>query len=153
MQDEKTDMEQEKSNKNSHYVDNRKFTEAMTEWATVARSKPKNERPPLPPFVGECLMKLVTGYARKVNFSGYTYVDEMRSEALLTCVKYAHNFDPEKSQNAFAYFTQIIHHAFTQVLNKEKNISTMKFNMMKDANPSLSKRDFNEIMLGDSESE
>ena len=144
------DQQDEKRN-NNHYIDNKRFTAAMTQWADEARALPKNQRPPLPNFVGECLMKLVNGYASKVNFAGYTYVDEMKSEALLTCVKYAHNFDPTKSQNAFAYFTQIVHHAFTQVLNKEKSISTMKFNMMKEANPNLSKRDFNDINLGGNE--
>ncbi len=46
----------------------------------------------------------------------------IRSSLLLieNCVQYIHNFNPEKSQNPFAYFTQIIHYAFLRRIQREK---------------------------------
>jgi len=44
----------------------------------------------------------------------------MICDGIENCVQYIHNFDPEKSQNPFAYFTQIIHYAFLRRIQKEK---------------------------------
>jgi DNA-directed RNA polymerase specialized sigma24 family protein len=46
--------------------------------------------------------------------------DDMISDGIENCVQYIHNFDPERSQNPFAYFTQIIHYAFLRRIQKEK---------------------------------
>ena len=104
-----------KSDKN--YVSNEELTKATKEWV---KNKKTTGVGPMPNFIGECVMKLVENFAHKRNFSGYTYLNDMKSEALLTCVKYAHNFNPDKSDNAFAYFTEIIKNSFKMYLNKEK---------------------------------
>ena len=44
----------------------------------------------------------------------------MISDGIENCVQYIHNFNPEKSQNPFAYFTQIIHYAFLRRIQREK---------------------------------
>ena len=46
--------------------------------------------------------------------------EDMISDGIENCVQYIHNFNPEKSQNPFAYFTQIIHYAFLRSIQKEK---------------------------------
>ena len=48
------------------------------------------------------------------------FKEDMISDGIENCVQYIHNFDPEKSQNPFAYFTQIIHYAFLRRIQKEK---------------------------------
>jgi DNA-directed RNA polymerase specialized sigma24 family protein len=48
------------------------------------------------------------------------FKDDMICDGIENCVQYIHNFDPEKSQNPFAYFTQIIHYAFLRRIQKEK---------------------------------
>lgn len=134
--------------KENHYVNNKQLTEAMAKWvATFEEGKPRS---PMPDYVGLCLMKMVEKYGRKYRFSGYTYLDEMQSEALLTAVKYAHNFKPEKSNNAFAYFTQIIHNAFIQFINSEKKLANLKFEMVKELNPKIGRQDWHDIKLDDS---
>lgn len=42
------------------------------------------------------------------------------------CLQYIHNFNPEKSQNPFAYFTQIIHYAFLRRIQREKRQMEIK---------------------------
>lgn len=70
--------------------------------------------------LGEIFVNLVDNFATKSNFSGYTYLEEMKSRAIFFLLKYSKNFNPEKSKNAFAYCTQFVYHAFLQVIKKEK---------------------------------
>jgi len=65
-------------------------------------------------------MKLCERYATRSNWRGYTYNDEMRSQALLQLSQIGLQFDESKSQNPFAYYTAAITNSFTRVLNVEK---------------------------------
>ena len=137
--------------KKAQYISNKDFTLEVSRWKAEwdAHMKETGKRLRVSDLMAVAFMKLTTRYSAKSNFAGYTYIDDMRGEAVLSCVKYAHNFDPTKSNNAFAYFTQIIHNAFLQFLGKEKNLSNFKFNMVKIANPSLAKHDYNDIRIGE----
>lgn len=110
------------SEKNRHYVDNKMFYTAMLHYKNEcekAKTEYK-EPPPIPPYIGECLYKIATKLSLKPNFINYTYRDEMISDGLENCINYLHNFNPEKSDNPFAYFTQIIYYAFLRRIEKEK---------------------------------
>jgi len=72
-------------------------------------------------------MMIATKLATKANFSGYTYKDEMICDALENCVVAVHSFNPEKSKNPFAYFTQIIWYAFLRRIEKEKKQTYVKY--------------------------
>ena len=78
--------------------------------------------------LGEMIFKIAKNYATKGNFSGYTYIQDMISEAVLTCLKYMHNFNPNKYKypNPFAYFTTIIYHSFLNYIRKQKKHSEIK---------------------------
>jgi hypothetical protein len=142
-----------------NYINNADFTAAIAEWvagykqekAVFIGEKGTFIGPPMSNYIGECFMKLVEGCAKKPNFSGYTYIDEMKSEALLTCMKYAHNFNVEKSNNAFGYFTQYIINSFKGVLNAEKRISVTKFGYIKQLCDTSDHYDYKQIMFDDTE--
>jgi DNA-directed RNA polymerase specialized sigma24 family protein len=77
--------------------------------------------------LGEMVLLIATRYSEKGSFSGYTYKDDMVCEAVLTCIKYMHNFDVEKEgANPFAYFSKIIHNAFLNFIAKQKKHSNIK---------------------------
>jgi DNA-directed RNA polymerase specialized sigma subunit len=76
--------------------------------------------------LGEIFLDLVDNYATKSNFSGYSYLDEMKSRATFFLLMYSKSFNPEKSDNAFAYCTQIVKNAFIQVIKKEKKHTETK---------------------------
>jgi hypothetical protein len=77
--------------------------------------------------LGEIFLDLVENYATKSSFSGYTFLEEMKSRAIFFLLKYsAKSFNPEKSKNAFAYCTQIVKNAFIQVIKKEKKRAEAK---------------------------
>jgi DNA-directed RNA polymerase specialized sigma subunit len=117
-----------------HYVDNEKFLQEMTIFRNfVIESKEKNlERPLVPNYIGTCLFKIATHLARKPNFINYTFKDDMISDGVENCLLYIDNFDPEKSKNPFAYFTQIIYYAFLRRIQKEKKHLYIKYKCMQN---------------------
>ena len=109
--------------KNSkHYIDNKKFYTALLhhKQAVDAAKQAGQTEPRIPAYIGECLYKIATRLSLKPNFISYTYRDEMISDGLENCINYLNNFNPEKSDNPFAYFTQIIWFAFIRRIDKEK---------------------------------
>ena len=108
--------------KSVHYVDNKAFLVAMSEWRDKCKEAEEQgeENPPLTNYIGECFLKIATHLSYRPNFINYSYRDEMISDGIQNCLQYAYNFDPEKSKNPFAYFTQIIYYAFLRRIQKEK---------------------------------
>ena len=76
--------------------------------------------------LGQMLLAIATKLSTKGNFAGYTWRQDMISEAVLTCIKYLRNFKPEKSQNPFAYVTQICKNSFKAYIKKQKTHSLIK---------------------------
>lgn len=113
---------QRRSSKTGHYVDNKKLLSVMTEYKKLLdESKINNTEPPrIPDYVGICLMDIAERLSDKSNFRNYPFRDEMMADGVETCIKYIYNFDPEKSNNPFAYFTSIIYYAFLNRIKKEK---------------------------------
>ena len=65
-------------------------------------------------------LKLVERYSHRSNWRGYTYVDEMRGQALVQLSQVGLQFNEAKSDNPFAYYTAAVNNSFTRVLNLEK---------------------------------
>ncbi len=104
-----------------HYVDNKVFLQAMVDWrAAWTDDKKETIKPPISNYIGECFLKIANHLAYRPNFINYTYREEMVSDGIENCLQYAQNFNPEKSSNPFAYFTQIIYYAFLRRIAKEK---------------------------------
>ena len=115
-----------------HYVDNKKFLVAMTEYREL-RIKAEEEgkpRPQVTNYIGECYLKIANHLSYRPNFINYTYRDDMISDGIENCLQYMDNFDPEKSKNPFAYFTQIIYYAFIRRIQKEKKQYQIKQKMI-----------------------
>ena len=109
--------------RSEHYVNNKEFLAALIklrEDREIAEIQGK-EKPRIPRYIGECFLKIATHLSFKPNFVNYMFKEDMISDGIENCVQYIHNFNPEKSQNPFAYFTQIIHYAFLRRIQKEKN--------------------------------
>ena len=115
--------------KNAHYVDNKKLLSAMIDFRASVKHAEENNlpRPRIPDYIGECIMKISQHLSYRPNFINYTYKDEMISDGIENCLLYIDNFDPEKSKNPFAYFTQIIYYAFLRRMQKEKKQTYVKY--------------------------
>ena len=115
--------------KTIHYIDNSKFLEEMIKHRDgVAAAKLKDKiPPPVPEYIGECFMKIAQRLSFRPNFINYAFKDDMISDGIENCLQYIHNFNPEKSTNPFAYFTQIIYYAFIRRIQKEKKQLYIKY--------------------------
>ena len=77
--------------------------------------------------LGRMLLLLAKRYSSKGSFSGYSWKDDMICEAVLTCLKYMHNFDVTVDKpNPFAYFSKVIHNSFLNYNSKQKEHSAIK---------------------------
>ena len=118
------------------YVNNKDFLAAMIKYRALVKEATENkkERPIVPTYVGECIMKIATHLARKPNFVNYTFKEEMISDGIENCLQDIDNFNPDKSNNPFAYFTQIIYFAFLRRIQKEKKNLFVKFKLSEHTN-------------------
>lgn len=99
--------------------------------------------------LAKMFMMLCHRYSMRSNWRGYTYVDEMRSQALLQLSQIALQFDESKSQNPFAYYTAAVNNSFTRVLNMEKRNQGMRDDLLEQAGqmPSYTRQVEHEMAL------
>ena len=110
---------------NGDYIDNERFLEEITEYRKAYFAYKENPRafnrePQMSEFLGTCFFKIATNLSKKGNFYGYPYKEDMVADGYFDCIKYAHVFNPEKTNNPFAYFTQVCYYAFIRKIGKEK---------------------------------
>ena len=119
---------------NVHYVDNAKFLEEITKYrdGVLAAKEAGTTKPRVPNYLGECFLKIANHLAFKSNFINYTYREEMISDGIENCITYIDNFNPDKSSNPFAYFTQITYYAFLRRIQKEKRQQQTKYRYMRN---------------------
>jgi DNA-directed RNA polymerase specialized sigma24 family protein len=119
-----------------NYVDNKKFLTEMIAFreSVIKAEKEGKSRPVVPFYIGDCIMKIATHLSYKPNFVNYTFREEMISDGIENCLQYIDNFNPEKSKNPFAYFTQIIYYAFLRRIQKEKRYLYTKYKATENAN-------------------
>lgn len=130
--------------KSEHYVNNKEFLAALIAYKEIVdiasiRGEPK---PRITNYLGECFLKIATHLSFKPNFVNYMFKDDMICDGIENCVQYIGNFDPNKSSNPFAYFTQIIHYAFLRRIQREKRQLEIK-------NKILERTGFDEVFFDD----
>ena len=131
--------------KKEHYVNNKEFLAAIIDYrqdVAIAKSKDK-PKPRVPEYIGECFLKIATHLSYRPNFVNYMFKDDMICDGIENCLQYIDNFNPEKSQNPFAYFTQIIYFAFLRRIQREKKQLDIKTRI-------LEKSGFDEVFSADS---
>ena len=125
-----------KKPKGAHYVNNAQFLEAMKEWKERCKEAEElgEPQPPVTNYIGECFLKIANHLSYRPNFINYTYREEMISDGIENCLQYCSNFNPDKSNNPFAYFTQIIFYAFLRRIQKEKKHLYTKYKLADEIN-------------------
>ena len=126
--------------RSEHYVNNKEFLQALEDYfAEVERAALNDQpKPQIPRYIGECFLKIANHLSYKPNFVNYMFKDDMICDGIENCVRYINNFNPEKSKNPFAYFTQIIYYAFLRRISQEKKQLEIK-------NKILEKTNFDEV--------
>ena len=92
--------------------------------------------------LGKMYIKLSERYAQRSNWRGYTYIDEMKGQAILQLSQIGLQFDESKSENPFAYYTAAVTNSFTRILNLEKKMQNIRDDMLEEAGltPSMTRQ-------------
>ena len=111
-----------------NYINNKTLYASMIQHRNLLENAVKNNtpKPQLSNYIGQSILLICNNLAKKPNFSGYTYKQEMISDGIIDCIAAADNFNPEKTNNPFAYFTQIAWNAFIRRIHKEKKQTYIK---------------------------
>jgi hypothetical protein len=110
-----------------HYVNNRDFYEAIISYREKLKEDPSAR---IPEYIGVCIFKICERLSTKPNFVGYSFRDEMVSDGIENCIRSVHLFDPARTNNPFAYFTQIAWNAFIRRIGSEKKEQYVKHKNM-----------------------
>lgn len=118
----------------AHYVNNADFLKAISEYKSKVKEAEEQglPKPIVSNYIGECILKIANHLSYKPNFINYSYRDDMILDGIENCIQYIDNFDPSKSSNPFAYFTQIIYYAFLRRIAKEKKQAYIKGKLIQD---------------------
>ena len=127
-----------------NYVNNREFLDALMVYRQqVAAAKEAGlPKPKIPNYIGECFLKIATHLSYKPNFVNYMFREDMICDGIENCVQYIDRFDPAKSTNPFAYFTQMIYYAFLRRIQREKKQLEIKSKI-------LERSGFDEVLYAD----
>jgi DNA-directed RNA polymerase specialized sigma subunit len=100
----------------------------MVEYKTklIEAKRAEKTKPQVSNYIGQSILLICNNLAKKPNFSGYTYKQDMISDGIIDCIAAVDNFDPDRTNNPFAYFTQIAWNAFIRRIQKEKKQTYIK---------------------------
>lgn len=112
-----------------NYINNADFLQALIDYKKACNDAKEagTEDPIVPNYIGSCFIKIAEHLSRKPNFVSYSFRDEMIADGIENSIMYFRNFDPDKSKNPFAYFTQIIYYAFLRRIAREKKQLYVKY--------------------------
>ncbi|BAU40196.1 hypothetical protein [Ralstonia phage RSP15] len=121
------------SKKANHYVDKARLSAEMEAWKIkYTEAVQAGKTPPqLNNYIGQCILDICAGVAKKPNWNGYSFTEEMIGEAVIACCKYLKNYDPEKEtrdgkQNAFGYISMIADTSFKATVQYEAEQAYLK---------------------------
>ena len=132
--------------KRQHYVDNQEFLAAIIKYKEKVDYAKEHDlpKPRVNNYIGGCFLKIATHLSYRPNFINYMYKEDMIGDGIENCVQYIDNFDPAKSSNPFAYFTQIVYYAYLRRISKEKRQMDIKDKL-------IEKKGFDEVFHSDGE--
>ena len=117
-----------KKKEKQHYVNNADFLAAIIKYKEKVKNAEEQglPKPRVNNYIGGCFLKIATHLSYRPNFINYMYKDDMVCDGIENCIQYIDNFNPAKSKNPFAYFTQIVYYAFLRRIAKEKRQMDIK---------------------------
>lgn len=121
--------------KKEQYINNSMLLKALVDYKKLCRYAKREDKPlpPIPDYIGECFLKIGQHLSYKPNFINYTFRDDMIGDGIENCLRYLKNFNPSKSKNPFAYFTQIMFYAFLRRIQGEKKQLYIKYKTIQNS--------------------
>ena len=119
----------------THYVDNeRLYAELKQHLVLRRRAEKEGVLPPkLPHYVGKSFKDIADGIGKLKSYRNYSFLNEMKGDAILNCMLYYHNFNYRKYKNPFAYFSQFTRWAFHRFIKREAKAQYVKYKIAANA--------------------
>jgi hypothetical protein len=110
------------------YLDKKELHKAMTEYLLECEAAEEKglERPRITEYIGECIYNLNHNLAKRPNFSGYSFKDDMIDNGIELCLRYIRNYDFRKYNNPHTFFTAYAWRGFVDTINLEEDQSYIK---------------------------
>lgn len=123
------------------YIDNEIFSQQVADFVERCNIAEQNGNDPpiIPNEIAVSFMKIVHNLARSRNFSSYTWLEEMKADAIENCIRYVRKFNINAKTRtgkpeAFSYFTRIAYFAFLRRIKLENTQLAIKDSMIKRYN-------------------
>lgn len=118
-----------------NYINNRDLYECIAEYHGRRRDAESQgrDRPPMPNYVGECIMLLCRRMSTRYNFRNYSFREDMEADAIADCTNGFYNFDPDRFRNPFGYFSQVAWSAMIRRIGTEKKETYLKYKSLQNA--------------------
>ena len=118
----------------AHYVNNKTLLECIEKYQKQKNEAIQNNTalPKIPEYFGEAIIQIATRFSRRSNFIGYSFRDEMISDAIEHALVAVDKFDANKSSNPFSYITTMVYYSFIRRIAKEKRQSYIRSKLIQD---------------------
>ena len=118
----------------AHYVNNKALLECIEKYQKQKNEAIQNNTalPKIPEYFGEAIIQIATRFSRRPNFIGYSFRDEMISDAIEHALVAVDKFDANKSSNPFSYITTMVYYSFIRRIAKEKRQSYIRSKLIQD---------------------
>lgn len=118
----------------AHYVNNKTLLECIEKYQKQKNEAIQNNTalPKIPEYFGEAIIQIATRFSRRPNFIGYSFRDEMISDAIEHALVAVDKFDANKSSNPFSYITTMVYYSFIRRIAKEKRQSYIRSKLIQD---------------------
>ena len=118
----------------AHYVNNKTLLECIEKYQKQKNDAIQNNTtlPKIPEYFGEAIIQIATRFSRRSNFIGYSFRDEMISDAIEHALVAVDKFDANKSSNPFSYITTMVYYSFIRRIAKEKRQSYIRSKLIQD---------------------
>lgn len=122
-------VEKKRRRSKKDYINNERFHTNMLQYKRLCEEAELDGKdfPPVPEYIGKCILDIAYNLATKGNFSGYSYKDDMISDGIENALRAVKNYDPDAFKNPFAYFTRIIYYAFVRRIQAEHKFTYTKY--------------------------
>lgn len=116
------------------YVNNKELYEQFKVYHPLAKAalSAGEERPEIPLKIAEAIIQISTRIMNSYNFCNYSYKAEMISDAILQCFRKVHLFDPDRTENPFAYFSQLAWNAAVSRIKEEQKHASIRARLIND---------------------
>lgn len=123
---DETEVVEDKKKEPVHYVDGKLFYKLICDRKLLLAELDEGEKLPISNELGQMILDIASNLTYHRKFIKYSYKEDLIGDAIENCIRYFDNFNIEKSQNPFAYFTQISYYAFLRRITKEYKLDDLK---------------------------